>query len=335
LVNTCDSKNQKTPKPFPFNSQSSFGENCQKTTSFMIVNKIDTFAGHRDAVYTLVQSEQDSVFYSAAGDGLVVAWDLKTPDLGQPLAQIQASVYAMALAPDSQHLWVGQNHDGIHIIDPIAKKNIYSIQLTGAAIFDIQFYGNRAFVAVGDGTIIVIDTLSLGVLKHIKASDQSARCMAVNPQTKEIAVGYSDHHIRIFDLETYQMRYTFKAHLNSVFTLKYSPDYRFLISGSRDAHLKSWNVWDNYISEKQVVAHVYAINHIEFSPDKKYLATASMDKSIKIWDAQHLQLLKVIDRGRHAGHGTSVNRLLWMPHEATLISASDDRRISVWQIQEE
>ena len=131
------------------------------------------------------------------------------------------------------------------------------------------------------------------------------------------------------------MRYAFKAHDNSVFTLKYSPDYRFLLSGSRDARLKSWNVWENYSLEKKIVAHIYAINHIEYSPDGQYFATASMDKSIKIWDAERLKLLKVIDRARHAGHGTSVNRLLWSAHQNTLLSASDDRRISVWQLSEE
>jgi WD repeat-containing protein 61 len=58
-----------------------------------------------------------------------------------------------------------------------------------------------------------------------------------------------------------------------------------------------------------------------------------MDKSIKIWDANTLQLLKVIDKARHAGHGTSVNKLWWSGHRQQLVSASDDRSISVWEIE--
>jgi WD40 repeat protein len=57
-----------------------------------------------------------------------------------------------------------------------------------------------------------------------------------------------------------------------------------------------------------------------------------MDKSIKVWDAGELKLLKVIDRARHAGHGTSVNRVLWTGFRDQLASASDDRTISLWQI---
>jgi WD40 repeat protein len=70
-----------------------------------------------------------------------------------------------------------------------------------------------------------------------------------------------------------------------------------------------------------------------FSPDGKYFATASMDKSIKVWDTTAMKLLKVIDKARHAGHGTSVNKLLWTAFNNQLISTSDDRSISVWDIQ--
>jgi WD40 repeat protein len=57
-----------------------------------------------------------------------------------------------------------------------------------------------------------------------------------------------------------------------------------------------------------------------------------MDKTIKIWDLHTFQLLKVIDRSRHAGHATSVNKVLWTDHAGQLLSCSDDRKISVWDL---
>ena len=87
-----------------------------------------------------------------------------------------------------------------------------------------------------------------------------------------------------------------------------------------------------YAQQTEIVAHMYAINHIDFSPDGKHFVTCSMDKSIKVWDAEEFQLLKVIDKSRHAGHGTSVNKLLWTNFSDQLVSASDDRTISIWNI---
>ncbi|GAB3262999.1 hypothetical protein GCM10027347_29220 [Larkinella harenae] len=298
----------------------------------MQVHKVDTFAGHRDCVYTLDAGSSPTEFFSAGADGLVVRWQLDKPDLGTLLARIPASIYAVAYDADQQQLWVGQNYDGIHVIDPAQKKEVKSAQLTSAAIFDIKFFENTAWLALSDGVVVVMDRTEFVVRKHVKGGDKSARSIAINPISREVAVGYSDSGIRIFDADSLQLKRIIPAHTNSVFTVQFSPDGRFLLSAGRDAHLKVWKVADQYTLQTDVAAHLFAINHICFSPDGALFATCSMDKSVKVWDAEHFRLLKVIDRARHAGHGTSVNKLLWSPYRGQLVSASDDRFISVWEI---
>ena len=298
----------------------------------VLVEKIDTFGGHRDPVYTLEHGPAAEQFFSAGGDGQVVLWHLNRPDLGELVAKVPTSVYALALHPISGLLWVGQNYEGIHLIDPVQKQEVASLKLTAAAIFDLKFYKNDAFVALSDGVVTVVATDELVVRKHIKASEQSARCIAVNPVERELAVGYSDNVVRIFDLVTYDLKRVIPAHSNSVFTIAYSPDFQFLLTAGRDAHLKVWSVEENYSLQQAIVAHMFAINHLAFSPDGRLLATASMDKSIKIWDAETYRLVKVVDRARHAGHSTSVNKVLWTTYHHLLLSASDDRTISVWKL---
>jgi WD40 repeat protein len=177
-----------------------------------------------------------------------------------------------------------------------------------------------------------VDSKSLTVTRKNQLSEKSARTMAVNEQRGELAVGYSDHFIRIFDLDDLKLKKEWQAHANSVFTLQYTPDQKSLLSGSRDARLKRWEATSEYEQSGEVVAHLYAINHLAFSRDSKHFVTCSMDKSIKVWDAAALKLLKVIDRSRHAGHGTSVNKVLWTNYQDQLLSASDDRTVSVWNI---
>ncbi|RRA97633.1 WD40 repeat domain-containing protein [Larkinella rosea] len=298
----------------------------------MQVHKIDTFAGHRDCVYTLDAGASPTEFFSAGADGLVVRWQLDKPDLGSLLARIPASVYALAFDPERKQLWVGQNYDGIHIIDPVQKQEIRSAQITSAALFDIKIFEGQAWVALSDGVLVVMDVAEFVVKKHLKVSDKSARSITINPISREVAVGYSDNGIRIFDLDLLTLKKIIPAHTNSIFAVQYSPDGRFLLSAGRDAHLKIWAVDDKYSQQNDIAAHLFAINHICYSPDGALFATCSMDKSIKVWDAATFRLLKVIDRARHAGHGTSVNKLLWSPYQQQLISASDDRLISVWEI---
>ncbi|MCU0447151.1 MAG: WD40 repeat domain-containing protein [Microscillaceae bacterium] len=296
------------------------------------VEKINTLAGHRDCIYTLAANPTDTHFFSAGGDGMVARWDLHQPEIGELIAKIPNSVYALATIPTQNHLLIGQNYEGLHWIDLASKQEIASLKITNAAIFDIQIIDNQAFVACGDGVVIVVDMPTMNVRKHLKASDKSARCLAINPLTREFAVGYSDNFIRVFDLNTLDLKYAWQAHKNSIFTLQYSPDFAYLLSGSRDAHLKIWQVAPRYPVVQSIVAHLYALNHLVFSPDGQYFATCSMDKSIKVWSAHTWQLLKVIDKARHAGHATSVNKLWWSDYQNLLISASDDRMISIWKL---
>ncbi len=299
----------------------------------MNVRKIDTFSGHRDCVYTLISDSGGGSFYSSGGDGLVVKWDMAKPDLGDLVARIGSSVYAMAHDPATGLLWVGQNYEGIQLIDPAQKKVVASMKISSAAIFDIKIWRDKALVALGDGVIVVIDIPSFAIQKHLKASMKSVRTLAIRETEAELAAGYSDHSVGIFDLNAFTLKTRLQAHTNSVFTVTYSPDHKYLVTGGRDAHIKVWDATARYALVHDIPAHMFAINHLAFRADGALLATASMDKSIKLWRTDTFQLVKVVDRSRHAGHGTSINKVLWLDKGDQLVSGSDDRTISVWEFQ--
>jgi WD40 repeat protein len=300
----------------------------------MNIRKVDTFSGHRDSIYTIISDHTDHGFYSAGGDGFVIQWDLGKPDLGNLVARAGASVYALALNPKDKTLWIGQNYEGIQVLDTVQNKIEKTSKITAAAIFDIKIVEDTALVAAGDGVIIVVDIPTFSVRKHIKVSTKSVRTIAINSLTHEFATGDSDCNVHIFDLDGFVLKKTIQSHSNSVFSVKYSPDGQYLFTTGRDAHLKIWDVNDAYGTVADIPAHMYAVNDIAFSPDRTLFATCSMDKSIKVWDAATFKLKKIIDRARHAGHGTSVNKLLWTTFENQLISCSDDRMISVWELAE-
>lgn len=295
------------------------------------VKKVGTYSGHRDCVYALEKSGDASSFFSASGDGMVVRWSFEQPDEGELVSKVENSVYAMAFDESRNYLILGQNFKGMHVVDLSSKKEIKNIHFSDQAIFDLKMHRDMLLVASGDGKVYVFDSETFQLGNVWAYSDKNARCIAVNPVNGHIAVGYSDHFIRVYNQEKGLLA-AWKAHGNSVFSLVYSPEGTELLSGSRDARLKVWNVSD-YSLKQEVVAHLFAINHIAFDPKGSLYATASMDKSVKLWDAKSHRLLKVVDKSRHAGHGTSVNKLLWTKHRDWLVSASDDRSISIWNFE--
>lgn len=297
------------------------------------VNKLQTLTGHNDCIYALCEGPDPRYFYTGAGDGMVVEWDQDHPKDGKLIARLPHSVYALATDPVRNLLFIGHNFEGIHVIDLTESKEIWSLKLTDKAIFDIKIYGNEAFVGTGDGVLVVVDINLKTIKKHIKLSSKSIRVMTIAQDKKHLAIGLSDHTVKILDLSNdFQPVVNLTDHTNSVFALSYSPDESILVSAGRDARLKFWET-DNYTLQENIVAHMYAINYLYFNENGNLLVTCSMDKSIKIWDTTEKKLLKVIDKARNAGHGTSINKVIWSGYHGNVISVSDDRTISIWQIE--
>ncbi len=297
------------------------------------VNKSHTLTGHNDCIYALKEGVDPRYFYTGAGDGLVVEWDLDHPKDGVLLARLPHSVYALEVDPKRNFLIVGHNYEGIHVIDLEEKMESWNLKLSSAAIFDLKVFGDELFVATGDGVLIVVDMQMRAVKRQVKLSSKSIRVLAIAPEKKHLALGFSDHSIQVLDLAADAVpKARLEGHSNSVFALGYSPDEKILVSGGRDACLKFWST-DRYLLEENVVAHLYAINYLSFREDGKFLVTCSMDKSLKIWEMTSRNLLKVIDKARNAGHGTSINKVFWSTYSGVIVSVSDDRSIAIWQIE--
>jgi WD repeat-containing protein 61 len=302
------------------------------------VQKLAALTGHRDCVYALAGTAGTDTFYSAGADGLVAAWNVERPEQdGELIAKVENSVYALRHLPKRNLLVVGHNFQGVQVIDLAEKKLAFATALPPAAIFDFAYSEARQclYVALSDGTLAVLRASEFKVEALLKLSAKSLRCLALHEERDELVVGSSDCHLRVLDADSLAVKHDWEGATNSVFTAAYSPDGRSLLTAGRDAHLRLWDVGAGYAEQHSIVAHLFAINHLTFSPDGVLLATCSMDKSIKLWDAETLQLLRVVDKARHAGHGTSVNKLFWPGRQNRLVSCSDDRSLAVWQLSTE
>ncbi|WP_324676242.1 WD40 repeat domain-containing protein [Hymenobacter sp. GOD-10R] len=299
------------------------------------VQKLGTLTGHRDCVYALAGSPGAPTFYSAGADGFVVGWNIDDPlQDGELIARVENSVYALRYLPERDLLLIGHNFQGLQAIALADKKLVHATALPPFAIFDLAYSARRRrlYAALGDGTLAVLRADDFRVEQLVRVTDKSLRCLALHEERGELAIGSSDALIRVMDADSLAVKQVLTGSTNSVFTAAYTPDSRYLLTAGRDAHLRVWEVDADYREQQAIVAHLFAINHLAFSPDGLLLATCSMDKSVKVWDAETFRLLRVVDKARHAGHGTSVNRLFWSGRQNRLVSCSDDRSLAVWQL---
>ena len=306
------------------------------------VKKVGQLLGHKAAIYALDQGLKAHEFYSAGGEGWLIRWDLTALENGLLVARAESNIFSLKFLPITQQLLCGNMNGGLHFIDPLDKAKNKNIAHHRKGVFGIKKINENIITIGGSGVISKWRIPEMNVKESLHISSASLRCIAINKTNSIAAIGSSDQNIYFVDIQDFKLLHTIeKAHDNSVFSLSFNKDESLLISGGRDAHLRIWNLppltpnstqWDQVEPIKSIPAHWFTINDITFHPEKDIFATASRDKTIKIWDANHFELLKVIDFEKFQGHVNSVNQLLWSKHNNHLISCSDDRRLIVWDI---
>ncbi|WP_342267925.1 pentapeptide repeat-containing protein [Candidatus Tisiphia endosymbiont of Empis tessellata] len=83
-------------------------------------------------------------------------------------------------------------------------------------------------------------------------------------------------------------------HNAPVYCLSYSPDGKYLASGSTDNTVKIWDAKNGKLLQN-LEGHTWYIKCIRYSPDGKYLASGSTDNTVKIWNAKDGRLLQNLE----------------------------------------
>ncbi len=116
------------------------------------------------------------------------------------------------------------------------------------------------------------------------------------------------------------------GHSSWVDSVIYSPDGRYLASGSWDKTIKVWDVVTG-TELRTLTGHSDRVRSVVYSPDGRYLASGSWDKTIKVWDVVTGTELRTL-----AGYSGWVWSVAYSPDGRYLASGNGDKTIKIWEV---
>ncbi len=136
-----------------------------------------------------------------------------------------------------------------------------------------------------------------------------------------------DNTLKLWDISTGKEIKTFKGHSEAVNSVAFSPDGKYIISGSMDNTLKLWDI-EKGKKIKTFKGHSEPVNSVSFSPDGKYVISGSSDNTIKLWDIKKGKKIKTFK-----GHSGDVLSVSFSPDSKYVISGSADKTLKLWDIE--
>lgn len=199
-----------------------------------------------------------------------------------------------------------------------------------------------------------------------RSATRPVRKQAIFPPDNPAANPFLDLEFDPLQAQNFQVRKTYKGHLNSVSAVAFHPKKPIFATASDD---ETWRLWTMPDCELVMSGegHTSWVSGLHFHPHGSHLVTSSGDATVKIWEfaqarcshtfTDHTQAvwgcefhfggdlaascsmdhtIRVWDliagkcRQTLRGHVDSVNSLVWQPYTSNVCSASGDKTVSVW-----
>ncbi|MCG9126870.1 PD40 domain-containing protein [Candidatus Poribacteria bacterium] len=270
----------------------------------------------------------DGLKMAIATDNELRIWDVEN---GKYQFQLTGHLYRIseiAFSPNGRILITAGDGE-LHLWDVVKGIQWKSISGHNTYVFGLAISPDNEIIAVGSTKEIRLWETDTGLLKNtLYEPDWGNGSMAFNPDGSLLA-SETGWRIRLWNIDDGTHHATLKGFLGNsasgygIVSVKFSPDGRYLATGSSQSTIQLWNL--GRIHKGTLTGHTDGIRSIAFSYDSRTLATASKDQTIRLWDVDNETHIKTL-----SGHTDEVLSVAFSPDASIIASGSADETVILW-----
>ena len=288
-----------------------------------------SFHGHDEPTLGVAFSPDGQTVAAGGYGGDVFLWSLADGHLRR-LTGHSAVAWYLVFSPDGSEL-VSASYDAeIRIWDVATGQTRAILEGHEDRIRRVRLSPDGNTLASGsyDGTIRLWD-LATGTAGTTLEANGPVLALAWNDDGSRIVSGGSDGpDIQLWDVEAETSITTLSVgHTGPIESLDYSPDGRFVASGSRDWTVRVWEP-EGGATHRVFDGHEGEIHMARFSPDGSYLAVTSADKGLRLWNIDPPARPIPI-----SGHTERAYRAAFSPDGTTVATSSEDETVRIWDVK--
>lgn len=275
--------------------------------------------------------------------GMIILWDWRSGEIIWTVEN-PVQVQDMAFSPDGETVVVGFDHpySQAHLLDVETGKLIRVYEGHSERVNNVDYSPDGKNILTGslDGTVIIWPVNWEGA--RMTVSVPAAQTLVWHPTRRLVAVaetissvGTAPDTIRLLDIDTGEIVQELEGHRQQVFSLAFTLDGRYLLSGHRSPDAGSSNtlvhVWNIETGEQHFTfdRHIGAILDIAISPNGRIAAIGEGEGArIVLWDVTTGERLRELEE-----HQDWVMALVFSPNGQYLYSGGRDGSLFKWDVQ--
>jgi WD40 repeat protein len=282
---------------------------------------LDVLSGHEDAIQSAA-FWSDTVVVTGSTDRTARIWEAESGEL-LALRGHEGTVWSAAFSRDGTRVVTGSEDESARVWEAESGEQLRVLYGGASTVACVAFSpdGSRVLTASRDGARVwdVADE-ALHVLSGHEGPVNGA---AFSADGSKVATG-SGNAVRVWDTESGEELLMLGGDGENVWSVAFSPDGRWVVSGSADGTAR---VWDAESGEQLRVLHGHedAVESAAFSPDASRVVTSSDDGTARIWAADSGEELRLL-----RGHEDDVRSAAFSPDGSRIVTASDDGTARIW-----